>query len=151
MKRADSTHWRSTGERGIHALVPGTTPQPRLHVEAGMVMDYFDRDGKPMPDDWHDTKVHGRKYSDSYHTGKRVARTVVGEITVSTVWLGLDHDFNTGVPIIFETMTFGDPWNNEMERYSTEEDAIRGHLRVLDRLRAGKPPFAYLDEENDDA
>ncbi|OFB37957.1 hypothetical protein BA059_16810 [Mycolicibacterium sp. (ex Dasyatis americana)] len=111
--------------------------------------DCYDRDGKPMPDDWYDTTKHGNKYS-STMSNKRVACTVVGDIVVSTVWLGLDHEHYTDVPIIFETMTFGEPWNNKMERYSTEEDAMRGHLRVLERLRAGKPPFAYLDDESGD-
>lgn len=110
--------------------------------------DYYDRDGQPMPDDWYDRKKHGDKAVE-WGTDRRVARTVIGDITVSTVWLGLDHDFRTGVPIIFETMTFGDPWTNEMDRYSTEEQAMRGHLAVLDRLRSGKAPFAYLDEEID--
>ncbi len=110
--------------------------------------DYYDRDGKPLPDDWHNKDKYGTKYK--WGTQQRVARNVVGDITISTVWLGLDHDHYTGVPIIFETMTFGEPWNNEMERYSTEEDAMRGHLRILDRLREGKPPFAYLDDESGD-
>jgi hypothetical protein len=108
--------------------------------------DYYDRDGNPLPDDWYDRKKHGDR-AIKWATEHRVSRTVVGDITVSTVWLGLDHDYLTGGPIIFETMTFGDPWQNEMERYSSEEAAIRGHLAVLNRLRAGKPPFAYLDSE----
>lgn len=114
--------------------------------EWGMT-DYYDRDGKSMPDDWYDTKKHGQKYRGSE---SRVARTVLGDIIVSTVWLGLDHQHFAGPPVIFETMTFGEPWNNEMERYSTEEDAMRGHLRVLERLRSGRPPFAYLDGGDDD-
>lgn len=109
--------------------------------------DYYDRDGQPLPDDWYDRTTYGTKYK--WVTGKRVARTVIGHIMVSTVWLGLDHDYLTGTPIIFETITFGDPWNNEMERYDTEENAMRGHLRVLDRLRAGKPPFEYLEADGD--
>lgn len=110
--------------------------------------DYYDRDGKPMPDDWYDRKKHGDK-AIRWGTERRVARTVVGDIIVSTVWLGLNHDYLTGVPIIFETMTFGEPWNNEMERYSTEEDAMIGHLMTLTRLRSGRPPFAYLDTVDD--
>lgn len=108
--------------------------------------DYYDRFGKPMPDDWWDKAKHGKKYS-SWHTDKRVGNTVVGECTVSTVWLGLDHQYGPGAPLIFETMVFGGKWDNEMARYSTEEQAMRGHLDVLDRLRADKPPFAYLDED----
>lgn len=75
--------------------------------------DYYDRDGNPMPDDWWDKKKHGDK-AIQWGTERRVARTVVGDITVSTVWLGLNHDYTGGSPIIFETMTFGEPWNNEL-------------------------------------
>lgn len=109
--------------------------------------DYFDRDGKPIPDDWYNTEKHGRKHK--WATEKRVARTQVGEIAVSTVWLGLDHDYLTGVPVIFETMTFGEPWNNEMARYSTELDAMRGHLSTVQRLQDGRPPFAHCDDDAD--
>ena len=111
--------------------------------------DYYDRNGDRLPDDWLDTRVHGRKYLDSNATDHRVARTVVGGITVSTVWLMFDHAHMGGPRRIFETMTFGDRWNNELDRHGDEEDALRGHLRVVDRLREGKPPFAHLDEEND--
>lgn len=108
--------------------------------------DYYDRDGNAMPHDWYDRKKHG-DIAIKWASDRRVARTVIGDVTVSTVWLGLNHDFRTGVPIIFETMTFGYPWDNECERYGSEEAAMRGHLSVLDRLRNGKPPFAYLDED----
>ena len=47
---------------------------------------------------------------------------------ISTVWLGTDHSFGGDVPLIFETMVFKDSWDEiDMERYSTEEDAIKGH------------------------
>lgn len=115
------------------------------------MINYYDRDGNPMPDDWHDTAKHGNKYAHLLVSEKRVARTTVGDINVSTVWLGLNHDFLTGRPVIFETMTFGEPWNNEMQRYSTEEEAMCGHLAVLERLRSGKPPFAYLDDDEPEA
>ncbi len=70
----------------------------------------------------------------------RVAKTVVGGVEVSTVWLGLDHNRgNDGPPIIFETMLFGypsaDPDDHPMRRYSTEEDAMRGHLEAVDAIR----------------
>lgn len=108
--------------------------------------DYFDRDGKPIPDDYYNTAKHGRKYK--WGTEKRIGRTVVGDWTVSTVWLGLNHDYLTGVPVVFETMVFGEPYENELRRYTTEEDAMRGHLLVLDRLRTGRPPFADMEDDS---
>jgi hypothetical protein len=107
------------------------------------VSDYYDRFGTPMPDDWWDKEKHGKKYG-KWQTDHRVGNTVIGDnqFTVSTVWLGLDHNYSkTGPPLIFETMVFGDPYDQEMRRYPTEEDAMRGHLAAVDALRAGKPPF----------
>lgn len=108
--------------------------------------DYYDRDGDPLPDDWYYIKSFRR----SSITDHRVARTNVRGIDVSTAWLGLDHNVGCGPPFIFETMTFDGPWSGEYQRYSTEENAIRGHLNVIDRLRAGKAPFAYLDDPDGD-
>lgn len=53
---------------------------------------------------------------------------------VSTVWLGIDHNFArftdpTLPPHIFETMIFKDNWwtLDYQERYSTEAEALAGH------------------------
>lgn len=57
---------------------------------------------------------------------------------VSTVWLGLDHSFNGGKPLIFETMVFsekGDGNELEMKRYSTEEEAIKGHKEMVKKWK----------------
>ena len=54
---------------------------------------------------------------------------------VSTVWLGLDHRFmSEGPPLIFETMVFRSKKNYSgeyQERYSTEEEAIKGHKQTV--------------------
>lgn len=59
-----------------------------------------------------------------------------GAPTVSTVWLGIDHSFGRGEPLIFETMVFGGPLDQEQERYSTEAAALEGHQRMVERVRA---------------
>ncbi|WP_052764133.1 hypothetical protein [Microvirga massiliensis] len=68
-----------------------------------------------------------------------VAKTKVGpDIEVSTVFLGLDHGFMDGPPLLFETMVFADddhPENGYVERYSTWEQAERGHAATVERLR----------------
>ena len=101
-----------------------------------MTIIYYNRDGEPMsladmPND------------------NRVARTVVGDATVSTVWLfGIDHGSGLGsAPVIFETMIFGGEHDEEMIRYSSEESALRGHLKIVDRLRSGRDPFSCWDAE----
>jgi len=62
-------------------------------------------------------------------------------LRVSTIWLGLDHSFNVcemkgkkHIPIIFESMVFGKccGWSElDMNRYSTEDEAIQGHVELV--------------------
>ena len=59
---------------------------------------------------------------------RRVEFTQInGDIGVSTVFLGLDHQWGNGPPLLFETMVFGGELDGEQERYSTWEEAIEGH------------------------
>lgn len=57
---------------------------------------------------------------------------------ISTVWLGLDHSFDNGKLLIFETMVFSARENMKelaMERYSTEEEAIEGHKKMVEKYK----------------
>ena len=47
---------------------------------------------------------------------------------VSTVFLGLDHAFDGGTPLLFETMIFGGEHDEYQERYATWDEAEAGHL-----------------------
>ncbi len=71
---------------------------------------------------------------------KRVAATVLPDGKwVSTVWLGLDHNWGDGPPVIFETMVFANPWNSrdlDSCRYRTEADAMEGHAKMAAEWRA---------------
>jgi len=70
-----------------------------------------------------------------YH---RVAKAELpGSVTVSTVWLGLDHQWRPGgPPLIFETMVFGGSDDEMQERYSTEAEALEGHRRWVAKILA---------------
>jgi hypothetical protein len=67
--------------------------------------------------------------------GRRVAQTEIGDVCVSTVFLGLDHQFGEGPPLIFETLVMGGAFNDEVDRYSTWEEAEEGHTRMVSRVR----------------
>lgn len=68
---------------------------------------------------------------------RRVAYTEINsEVTVSTVFLGLDHNFGGGPPVLFETMIFGGPKDEEMWRYSTWDDAITNHEMIVKKMRS---------------
>jgi len=67
----------------------------------------------------------------------RVDRTEVGEGCVSTVFLGLDHSFFDGPPLLFETMVFDSEFHgDEQWRYTTLAQAQAGHDVVVADLRA---------------
>lgn len=55
-------------------------------------------------------------------------------IEVSTVFLGLDHSFNGGQPILFETMIFGGDEDGYQDRYYTWDEAVIGHLETLKKV-----------------
>lgn len=93
-----------------------------------MSVNYYDRQGQPLSqEEW------GRRLEDDDE--RRVAFTEVDDgVTVSTVWLGADHSFGFGgPPIIFETMVFGGPLDEEQQRYATEEQALAGHEDMVKR------------------
>lgn len=59
------------------------------------------------------------------------------EIRVSTVFLGLDHNFfGRGKPILWETLVFGGVLDGEMDRYTSREAALAGHQAMCLRVRA---------------
>jgi hypothetical protein len=64
-----------------------------------------------------------------------VARDSVGDSTVSTVFLALDHSFGEGPPLLYETLVFGGPMAEEMERYSTRQEAEAGHKEMLAKVK----------------
>lgn len=63
--------------------------------------------------------------------------TVAGRFRVSTVWLGLNHEFFGGPPLIFETLVFdhGELHDDFMRRYHTEDQAREGHAEVVALVR----------------
>lgn len=62
---------------------------------------------------------------------RHVALDKVGDVTVSTVFLGLDHSFGAGAPLLFETMIFGGQHDDYCDRYATRAEAVEGHMRAL--------------------
>ena len=54
------------------------------------------------------------------------------------MFLGLDHSFGGGAPLLFETMVFGGPLDGEQERYSTWNEAEAGHKLMVERVQAAQ-------------
>ena len=66
--------------------------------------------------------------------GFQVADSDVGGRRVSTVFMGIDHSFGEGPPLLWETMTFPD--GDICERYSSHQDALEGHERICREISA---------------
>lgn len=62
---------------------------------------------------------------------------ITDEISVSTIFLGLDHSFSDGPPLLFETMIFGGEHDQYQDRYATYEEAEAGHIIAV-KLCGGK-------------
>ena len=87
------------------------------------------------------------------NANRQIANNYVGQVQISTVFLGIDHFFgNTDIPILFETMIFGGEYDNYQERYCTLEEAKEGHKKwykkVLSPLTYSSKLFLGLDIED---
>lgn len=64
---------------------------------------------------------------------RRVEYTRRYRVTVSTVFLGLDHSFDRGTPILFETMVFGGRHDGVCMRSRTWQEATLIHKDMCDK------------------
>lgn len=71
-----------------------------------------------------------------------VAQDMIGDILISTVFLGIDHSFhfdNEESPVLFESMVFG---GNELDgicqRYHTWSEAENGHKELINFIRKSR-------------
>lgn len=57
--------------------------------------------------------------------------TARGRVSVSTVFLSLDHRFGGRPPVLWETMTFGGPDDQHQRRYTSRDNAEAGHEEAV--------------------
>jgi hypothetical protein len=79
----------------------------------------------------------------THHQRRIVGRDEIEGYVVSTVFLGIDHQFHPhGRPLYFETMIFYPPALRELgdniycERYSSLAEARAGHAQAIQWLKA---------------
>ena len=93
-------------------------------------INYYRRDGSPY--------AEMLEWAKDFEKGnRRVGGTkLLNRVWISTIWLGLDHSFGTGPPLIFESMAFFRSRSDiDCERYATEEAALKGHEKMVQRWR----------------
>ena len=61
-----------------------------------------------------------------------IAQERIGDYFLSTVFLGMDHGYGIGQPVLFETMVFAknddfEDFEDYQDRYCTYEEAEAGH------------------------
>jgi hypothetical protein len=67
---------------------------------------------------------------------------------VSTVFLGLNHNWSGGAPVLFETMVMGGPMAGEQDRYCTWAEAEQGHKQMVERVRLAEVNLRTGTEKN---
>ena len=66
---------------------------------------------------------------------RKVAKTKINGMTVSTVFLGFDHAWDNGPPLLWETMVFGGPLDQKQDRCGgSKTDAETMHARMCERV-----------------
>jgi hypothetical protein len=90
----------------------------------------LDDNGEPVPCE------SVRKWGDFMQTATRtVARETVAGFDISTVFLGIDHAFHGGPPVLWETMIFGPgrtmAFDGYQKRYTSRAAALEGHAEAV--------------------
>jgi hypothetical protein len=80
---------------------------------------------------------------------RAVAKTKLAQgVDVSTVFLGIDHGFVDGKPpVLWETMIFGGPHDGWQDRYTSVEEARKGHALAV-RVAKGEIDDPYAGERH---
>jgi hypothetical protein len=95
----------------------------------------LDVEGKPLPMD--DLLTWGEWFE---RTDTTIALDRIdGDVTVSTVFLGLDlRMFGDGPPLLYETMIFGGPRHHYCRRTSTKTEALKCHRDAVQMAIDGR-------------
>lgn len=109
---------------------------------------YFSLDahGEPYPvetDTEEDWIAWARAFERAHQ--RQVGDDKVAWSRVSTIFLGINHNFTAGPPVLWETMVFGGPLDREQWRCSgSRKQAEAMHQRALVLTRASYRPRPFL-------
>jgi hypothetical protein len=97
----------------------------------------LDNNHKPI----HKPVLESAKWMEDNPNRKRVAYDELtdlngDDVRVSTVFLGLDHSYGSGKPVLWETMIFGGENDQAyQERYASYEQALEGHQKAINFIK----------------
>lgn len=93
----------------------------------------LNEEGNPVPEP--DLMKWDKWFQDN-REARKVKRETIGDSEVSTVFLGLDHAFGGGLPVLWETMVFGGRLDQEQERCGGKRsEALLMHEAMVQRVK----------------
>jgi len=96
-------------------------------------MNYILKDGVPVPEP--DLMTFATWFETANRTLEQTTVSDEPPIVVSTVFLGIDHSFGEGPPVLWETMVFGGSLDCAQQRATTAEDARLVHAAMVAQVR----------------
>lgn len=110
---------------------------------------FYRRDGKPYRDCFEGIVFAWEE--DFNNPKKRIVKqeTLSNGISISTIWLGIDRSFLGKLALIFQTMSFYEKSNMDLDRnlYSTEKQALKGHKAMVKKWSAYKTIEQLLEKK----
>lgn len=99
---------------------------------------YLIKDGRVVPEDeLSDGLLAWAKWFEK--ADRKVASTWFRcngeEVEVSTVFLGIDHNWGSGPPVLWETMIFGGRHAGYQRRYTSVAEAQKGHEEAVELVK----------------
>lgn len=94
-------------------------------------------------------KLDGKKVvptddpTEAFKNDIRVAKDTIGDVEISTVFSKIDHGYGS-TPVLFETMIFGGELDQEQKRYTSWEEAEKGHRVMVEKVQALLPTTLRL-------
>ena len=101
-------------------------------------MDYYilDENGCPRLAEFKEYHIWRRALPEHTALGFQLEADDINGNLVSTVYLGMDHGFGDGPPVLWETMMFNDSGRPGLqERYTSRQEAQAGHERICNDIR----------------
>lgn len=66
---------------------------------------------------------------------KVVKQELINDCKISTVFLGLDHSWESDIPVLWETMIFGGKEDMYQDRYASYKEALIGHEKAVNLVK----------------
>jgi hypothetical protein len=92
----------------------------------------LDENNKPIASS---SIIEASEWMENNPEKKAVKQEKIGDVFISTVFLGLNHAWNSDIPVLWETMIFGGEHDQYQDRYTSYEDALEGHKKALDLIK----------------